>query len=289
MKLLILGCGYLGRRVALRAQSAGLSVTAATRRGSPDPDLSAAAIPQLAVDLDQPLPALELAGTAVLYLAPPPERGTSDPRAAAFCSAIGERQRPLKVVYLGTTGVYGDCAGARIDEEAPLRPATDRARRRQAAEETLRACCGGAGVPLVILRAAGIYGPGRLPLAALRAGQPVVRRDESPCSNRIHVDDLATICLAAVMRGRDGAIYNAADGDPGSMTDYFLAVAAAFGLPSPPQISMAEAAQRLSPALLSYLSESRHIDNRRVLGELGVTLRYPDLASGLAACRTEQG
>ncbi|AMV71020.1 SDR family oxidoreductase [Desulfuromonas carbonis] len=289
MKLLIVGCGYLGRRVALRAQNAGLTVTAVTRTGTPDRQLSAAAIPQLAADLDQQLPPLELAASVVLYLAPPPDTGTSDPRLAAFCNAIGEEERPLRFVYLGTTGVYGDCAGALIDEEAPLRPATDRARRRQAAEETLRAWCGTAGVPLVILRAAGIYGPGRLPLAALSAGQPVIRRDESPCSNRIHVDDLATICLAAVQRGRAGAVYNASDGDSCSMTDYFLAVAAAFRLPSPPQITMAEAAQQLSPALLSYLGESRRIDNRRVLSELGVTLRYPDLARGLAACRAEQG
>lgn len=267
-----------------------MAVTALTRSGSPDPALTAAAIPLLTADLDQPrtLAALDLDATTVLYLAPPPERGSSDPRITTFGATFSAKPRPLKIVYLSTTGVYGDCGGALIDEAAPLRPATDRARRRQAAEETLRSCCAAAGVALVILRAAGIYGPGRLPLAALSAGQPVVRREEAPCSNRIHVDDLAAICLAAVERGPDGAIYNACDSDSSSLTDYFLAVAAAFGLPSPPQISLAEAQQRLSPALLSYLGESRRVDNRRVLSELGLTLRYPDLQSGLAACRAEQ-
>ena len=199
----------------------------------------------------------------------------------------GKPGAQTKLVYLSTTGVYGDCGGALVDETRPLHPATDRARRRLAAEEVLGTWSRETGAALVILRVAGIYGPGRLPLAALRAGQPVLDRAEAPCSNRVHVDDLAAICLAAAERAPAGAVYNVCDGEHSTMTDFYIAVAEAFDLPRPPQISRAQARQVLSPALLSYLAESRRIDNRRLLAELGITLRYPTLQRGLAACRDD--
>jgi nucleoside-diphosphate-sugar epimerase len=289
MKLLIVGCGYLGRRVALLARNSGWEVTALNRSGTVDPDLAAAGVVAQAADLDQPpdLNRLAAKDATVLYLAPPPERGITDPRVGAWCAFARGDQRPARLIYLGTTGIYGDCGGALVDESTPPHPATDRARRRLAAERELQGWSLETGVPLLILRVAGIYGQGRLPLAALRAGQPVVNGNEAPFSNRIHVDDLAAVCLAAAERGPAGAIYNVSDGESSTMTDYFLAVAAAFGLPAPPQISLAQAQQQLSPMLLSYLAESRRIDNRRLLAELGVTLRYPNLRSGLAACRAE--
>ena len=206
---------------------------------------------------------------------------------AAWCASAREARRPEKLVYLSTTGVYGDCGGALVDETRPLHPATDRARRRLAAEEVLGTWSRETGAALVTLRVAGIYGPGRLPLAALRAGQPVLDRAEAPCSNRVHVDDLAAICLAAAERAPAGAVYNVCDGEHSTMTDFYIAVAEAFDLPRPPQISRAQARQVLSPALLSYLAESRRIDNRRLLAELGITLRYPTLQRGLVACRDD--
>ncbi len=289
MKLLIVGCGYLGRRVALLARRAGTAVTAVTRSGTLDPALAAAGVIGRAVDLDRPqsLEGLAAGNATVLYLAPPPEHGTTDPRAAAWCAFARGDRRPAKLVYLSTTGVYGDCGGALVDETRPLHPATDRARRRLAAEEVLGTWSRETGAALVILRVAGIYGPGRLPLAALRAGQPVLARAEAPCSNRIHVDDLAAICLTATERAPADAVYNVCDGEHSTMTDFYIAVAEAFDLPRPPQISRAQARQVLSPALLSYLAESRRIDNRRLLADLGITLRYPTLQRGLAACRDD--
>ena len=140
---------------------------------------------------------------------------------------------------------------------------------------------------IVILRVAGIYGANRLPLNRLREGAPVLRSEESPFSNRIHADDLARLCLAAADKGEDGEIINICDGETSTMTDYFNAVADAFALPRPPQVTMAEAKVLMPPLLFSYFSESRRLDNRRMRERLGGNLLYPDLASGLAACKKE--
>lgn len=282
----IVGCGDLGWRVARRARERHWPVSAVNRSGTgPVPT----GVTLVAADLDRPqsLAALEPGGSRVLYLVPPPPNGTDDPRVAAWCGFARGARRPSRLVYVSTSGVYGDCGGARVDETTPPRPQTDRARRRLAAEQALQVWSRETGVPLVILRVAGIYGPERLPLAALRAGQPVLRREEAPFSNRIHVEDLADICLAALERAPAGAIYNVSDGEESTFSDFFLAVAAAFELPAPPRISLAEARRQLSPGLLSYLGESRRLDCRRLQRELGVVLRYPTLAAGLAACRRQ--
>jgi nucleoside-diphosphate-sugar epimerase len=134
---------------------------------------------------------------------------------------------------------------------------------------------------VVLLRVTGIYGPGRLPLARLQQGHPVLNEAESPPTNRIHADDLAAVCLAAADRASDGEIFNVSDGQPGTMTQYFNAAADLLGLPRPPQVSMVEARQVMTPMMLSYLTETRRMDNRKMLAKLGVTLCYPDLASGL--------
>jgi nucleoside-diphosphate-sugar epimerase len=112
----------------------------------------------------------------------------------------------------------------------------------------------------------------------------VVREDESPWSNRIHADDLAQACCLAARQGRAGGVYNVSDGNPTTMTDYFYRVADFLRLPRPPAISMEEARITLGPGILSFLEESKRLDNRRMLDELGVGLRYPDLSSGLPAC-----
>jgi nucleoside-diphosphate-sugar epimerase len=139
-------------------------------------------------------------------------------------------------------------------------------------------------VPVIVLRVGGIYGPGRLPIERLRQALPVLRPEESLPGNRIHADDLAAACVAAGERGRADAIYNVSDGQDSTMTEYFFAVADALGLPRPPTVSLAEARGRLSQVMLSYLTESRRLDNRRMREELGVVLQYPDLASGLRSC-----
>lgn len=283
--IFIFGCGDLGSRVARLCQDRAVQVIGIVRTAASLARLQEAAIEGIGVDLDEGRLAYlpSLTGAGVYYFVPPPAHGVSDPRLDRLLRHLGEAP-PRKILYVSTSGVYGDCGGAWIDEDQPARPATDRARRRLWAERRLRAFGAAAGTQVVIVRVPGIYGPGRLPLDRLRRGEPVLLESECPYTNRIHVDDLAQVCLAAMERANDGATYNAADGHPGTMTSYFNAIADLFGLPRPPQISMVEARRRLSPGMLSYLGESRRICNRRMLRELGVELRYPDLSHGLASC-----
>jgi nucleoside-diphosphate-sugar epimerase len=284
LSVLVIGCGDIGRRVASLELAAGHPVAALARSETTAQPLRRQGIGVVRGDLDAPESLTNLpAGAAVLYyFAPPPATGTADPRLKAMLAALSSAALPERLVYISTSGVYGDCQGAWIDESRPLNPRTDRARRRVAAELELRDWSECHGVPCVILRVPGIYGPGRWPVERLRQGIPVVNEHESPYSNRIHADDLAQACCAAARFGRPGAVYNVSDGHPTAMTDYFYRVADALGLPRPPAMSLAEACRVLTPSMLSFLEESKRLDNRRMIEELRVTLRYPDLASGLA-------
>lgn len=282
----IVGCGYIGRRVARLERAAGGSAAALVRSENTAARLRRLGILTVTGDLDVPASLRDLPkATTLYYFAPPPATGTTDPRVRTLLAALDPAALPERAVYISTSGIYGDCRGEWVDEERPPHPQTDRARRRLDAEQVFLAWGERHGVACRILRVPGIYGPGRLPLERIRQGVPVVDERESPYSNRIHADDLAAACRAAACTGRGGRIYNASDGHPTTMTDYFYRIADLYGLPRPPAISLAEARQRLSPSLLSFLEESRRLDNRRMLTELRVRLRYPDLASGLAACR----
>lgn len=293
--MLIIGCGYVGGRLARRLHDDGVPVTGWTRTAQSSAALTAQDIPAVAADLDSPLDwPLDQIPSSLLYLAPPPSEGAEDTRMQHFLKALAQaRHRSLgaapRIVYMSTTGVYGNCDGDWVDESRPAAPAVDRARRRWDAEQQLRAWRERDGGELVILRVAGIYGPGRLPLERLQRALPMVRPEDAPWTNRIHADDLVSVCLAAMARGRDGEVYNVTDGTPGNMAEYFRAVADRAGLPRPPEIPLAEAGERLSAGLLSYLAESRRLDNRKMLRELGVTLAYPSLAGGLDACFDEAG
>jgi nucleoside-diphosphate-sugar epimerase len=281
----IIGCGYLGRRVAARERVGGASVRALAHRDTSAAELAALGIEPVRADLDDPdsLAALDLRGWRVYYFAPPPAHGVRDPRVRRAVAALAAAA-PQRVVYVSTTGVYGDCGGAWVTEDRAANPGADRARRRLDAESAWQEFGARTGTPVIVLRVPAIYGPGRLPLERLRQGLPLLRPVESPWSNRIHVDDLAAACTAAMVRGRAGAVYNVADGNPTTMTDFFNRVADVMGLPRPPCISGAEAQAALDAGMLSYLSESKRIDNTRMRRELGVTLKYPTLDSGLAAC-----
>ncbi len=287
---LIIGCGDVGRRVAALHQARDDAVLGLVRRAHSAKSLEAVGIRPVTADLDDPdalkdlLANLPMVGAALYWFAPPPSYGTADPRLDAFLNAINTAALPKKVVYISTTGVYGDTGNAWIDETYPTAPRTERAQRRLWAEHRLQTWCSKHGVPGVILRVPGIYGPGRLPTERLRKGLPVVRETECPITNRIHADDLAQVCVAAMARAPAEAVYNTTDGQPGTMTDYFNRVADLLGLSRPPSVSLAEAQRVLSPTMISYLRESRRISNRRMLEELSVELRHPDLASGLASC-----
>ncbi len=282
----IIGCGDIGRRVAALCQAQGAAVCALTRNSATAQQLTARDIVADVGDLDQTaaLPPLSTGDSVVFYFAPPPAQGGSDPRLRGFLQHIAPGALPAKLVYISTSGVYGDCQGDWVTEETPAKPSTDRARRRLDAETALQAWEANTGVPVVILRVGGIYGPGRLPVKRLRQATPILNAAECGYTNRIHADDLASICLAAASRGH--GIYNVSDGHPSTMTDYFNGVADLHGLPRPPQIGLAEAKTRLSAEIMSYLEESRRMDNRKMLRELGVQLRYPTLEQGLRACET---
>ncbi|WP_295399552.1 SDR family oxidoreductase [uncultured Thiocystis sp.] len=281
---IIVGCGYVGTRLARQSLDRGADVIGLTRGAAGLARLGAAGIPARRYDLlqdDLSELGLAVAGADVFHLAPPPEQGVEDPLTRRLIASFERAGQPRRIVYISTTGVYGDCQGGWVDETCPAQPTADRSRRRWDAEQSLRAWSQASGGELVILRVAGIYGPDRLPLERIRQGAPLVRAEEAPYTNRIHVEDLVSGCLAAMEKGIDGAVYNACDGAPSNMTDYFLAVADAAGLPRPPCLSLAEASEQLSAGMLSYLAESRRLSNRKLREELGVEFRYPTLADGL--------
>jgi nucleoside-diphosphate-sugar epimerase len=220
----------------------------------------------------------------VLHFAPPPDAGERDWRTANLIRALRKaRSIPQRLVYISTSGVYGDCGGGVVHEHQPARPQTSRARRRLDAERQLRAWGRAAGVTVVILRVPGIYAADRLPVERIRAGTPTLAAPEDPYTNHIHADDLARTARAALARGRSQRAYNASDGSWLRMGEYFDLIATSFGLPHPPRISRQDAQGHIPEKLLSFMRESRRLSNRRLRRELRLRLRYPSLAQGLAA------
>jgi nucleoside-diphosphate-sugar epimerase len=284
-KIFIIGCGDIGRRTAALWQARGAEVTALARSDASGQQLQQLGIAPVAGDLDQPasLRHLPLTGALLYYFAPPPAQDDTDARMRAMAAAMTDGVRPDRIIYISTTGVYGDNHGAWVTEDTPLQPRAARSKRRVDAESVLRAFGRQQAVPVVILRVPGIYGPGRLPIEAIKTRRPVLDESESGYTNRIHAQDLARVCVIAAERGRADTVYNVSDGHPSSMTAYFNQLADALGAPRPPVVSRAEAQRVLKPGMLSYLDESRRVDNRRMREELGVELLYPTLDAGLRA------
>ncbi|QEM66845.1 SDR family oxidoreductase [Geobacter sp. FeAm09] len=285
--MFIAGCGYIGRRVARLARDAGYEPTCLVRSAEHGAALEQTGFGTVIAALDDPagIPVPETAaGGVVLYCVPPPGGGLSDTRARNFCAALAALSPPPAViVYLGATSVYSETRGGVVTEDSPTAPASAMGKRRLDAEAAFREFGAAHGTAVVILRISGIYGPGRLPLMQISQGQPLLKEAESGPSNRIHADDLAQVCLAAVEKGEDGDVFNVSDGHPASMTSYFNAAADALGMPRQPQVTLEEARQAMSPLMFSYVSESRVVDNSRMLEKLGVRLRYPTMAQGLPA------
>ncbi|MDH5473397.1 MAG: NAD-dependent epimerase/dehydratase family protein [Gammaproteobacteria bacterium] len=280
----ITGCGFVGKLLAQQLLNKNIPVRAYV---SSDNSLSVCQKQTIAceiIDLDKSLSDLDLSGQRVMYFVPPPRSGQVDTRIRHFLNAI-EKKLPERLVLLSTTGVYGDCKGEWIDESQPLQPVADRAHRRANAEQQAQQFCQRFNIPLVILRVAGIYGPGKIPLARINSGQPVVNRQDSPFTNRIHVADLVTVCEMALLNSDINGIYNVTDGHPGTMYEYFMGVAAAMNLAAPPAISLQAARQQLSEGMLSYMDESRRISNAKLLHDFNLELQYPDLAHGLRSLR----
>jgi nucleoside-diphosphate-sugar epimerase len=285
--LLIVGCGDVGMRVA-RLLRGRWRLLALTTDGGRVPELRAAGICPLLGDLDRPATLARLAhlADAVLHLAPPAADGPTDRRTANLLHALARGGRARRIVYVSTSGVYGDCAGARVAETRALQPATARAQRRVDAEARLRWYGRTFGARVSLLRVPGIYAADRAgghPRERLARATPVLAPADDVYTNHIHADDLARACIAALHRGLPQRAVNVSDDSEIKMGDYFDLAADLCGLPRPPRIARAEAEGRLSPMALSFMSESRRLVNTRLVRELRVRLRYPRVHDGLLA------
>jgi len=236
----------------------------------------------LTANLVQPATLARLARLAshVIHLAPPPAVGAIDSRTRNLAAILPQG---ASLVYVSTTGVYGDCGGAEFDETRPVRPANPRAVRRVDAERVLRRWAKKAGGRVAILRVPGIYAQDRLPLERLQKGMPALVEEDDVYTNHIHADDLARLILLTLFRGAPQRLYHAVDDSDMRMADYFDAVADAYQLPRPPRLPRAQLREAVSPMMLSFMSESRRLRNDRVKQELGMRLRYATVRSALAA------
>ena len=242
------------------------------------PKLRSHGIVPLVGDLDRPrtLARLRTAPFAVLHFAPPPGEGRDDPRTRHLLAALASaRIIPRHIVYISTSGVYGDCDGVRVSESRARRARTPRARRRIAAEDRLRRFAAHHRISLAILRAPGIYAATRLPLERLRHGTPALTAEDDVYTNHIHADDLARAVIAALYRGRPNRAYNVSDDSELKMGAWFDLVADAFHLPRPPRVAWDVAEREIAPALLSFMAESRRLSNVRMKRELRVSLAHP--------------
>jgi nucleoside-diphosphate-sugar epimerase len=284
--LLIVGCGDIGMRV-VRLLHGRWRILALTSNPARRAEIRAAGAVPLLGNLDAAPTLARLAGLAdaVLHLAPPPSDGASDTRTANLLHALARKGHVGRIVYASTSGVYGDCAGARFDETRSVAPGTERARRRVDAEARVRHHGRAFGVRVSVLRIPGIYAndrPGGHPRERLMRRTPVLAADDDVYTNHIHADDLARACVAALGSGAPQRIYHASDDTEMKMGDYFDLAADLAGLPRPPRIARADGAAALSPVQLSFMSESRRLDNKRLKRELHLRLRYPTVHEGLA-------
>jgi nucleoside-diphosphate-sugar epimerase len=287
--LLIIGCGDVALRAAPLLQ-AHYRLLGLYRSPENRTLLRLRGITPVFGDLDIPGSLGKLAGVAnaVLHLAPPPNHGKRDTRTMNLLAALTKRPKmkgamlPQRLIYISTSGVYGDCNGALVDETRVLNPQTGRAWRRVDAEKQVRRWGLRNRVSVSILRVPGIYAFDRLPLARLRQRTPALLPEEDSYTNHIHADDLAGIVFAALRHARPGRIYHACDDSSLKIGEYFDLIADRFNLPRPLRIACADAEGRISPNMLSFMQESRRLANSRIKGELHVKLRYPTVIECMA-------
>jgi len=284
----IAGCGGIGLLVALRLQAEEVPVIGLVATTESKKHLKYHNVEACQVNLDETDPNLPSfsPNSLIYYFVPPQLDGIQDHRCQHFLTALSKQANlPKRIVAISTTGVYGNCDGEIINEEQVPNPVADRALRRFDMENQLRDWCVQNSVELVILRVGGIYGPERLPLKRIQKGIPVLHEELAPKTNRIHEEDLADICISVAKLKNlvtSFRIYNVSDGTNSNMTEYFYTLADHFKLPRPPAVDWQEAERVMSAGMLSYLKESRRIDNSRMLSELDIKLRYPNLEKGLS-------
>ena len=283
-RLLIVGCGDVGMRLIplLRSRFRVFALTSQPERLS---ELRSAGVIPILGNLDSPQSLYRLKGLSdiVVHLAPPPMQGSLDQRTRNLVAILPRHGR---LVYVSTTGVYGDCKGAYFDETRPVAPVNARAERRVDAERVLRRWARHHEGKLSILRVPGIYAADRLPLERLRQGTPALLDADDVYTNHIHADDLAQIIALALFRAQPLRVYHTVDDSALKMGDYFDQVATAFKLPLPPRVPRVELSKQVSPMLLSFMSESRRLSNLRMKTELGVRLRWPAVSDLLASLQS---
>jgi nucleoside-diphosphate-sugar epimerase len=280
MRILIVGCGDVGMRVAqlLGGRARLYALTHSPERHA---ELRAAGITPISGSLDDRQSLRRIAALAphVLHFAPPPGDGEADPRTQHLLAALG-RGSLSALVYISTSGVYGDCGGALVPETWPARPNNTRAKRRADAEARLRRF-GRTNGRVGILRAPGIYAQDRMPAERVRKGLPAIVAADDVHTNHIHAGDLARLALATLFRGRPNRLYNAVDDSGLKMGDWFDVVADHLGLPRPPRLTREEVLAAVTPAMRTFLTESRRLSNRRAKDELRFRLKYPTVRQGL--------
>ena len=278
----MVGCGDIALRVAqlLRMRYHLLGLVRSTARFD---ELRAAGITPVLGDLDDAGSLCRLAGLAhvMLHFAPPPNAGARDTRTQNLIAALSRGTLPKRLIYISTSSVYGDCAGALVSETHPLHPQSERAQRRADAEQQIRGWAKRNPVNASILRVPGIYAADRLPLDRLHAGIPAILEDEDSYTNHIHANDLAHIVVAALRHAKPNRVYHASDDSKLKMGDYFDLVADACGLPHPPRLARAEVQRTVSPMLWSFMNESRRLTNQRMKQELKTMLCYPTVNGAL--------
>ncbi|OJI05517.1 NAD(P)-dependent oxidoreductase [Polynucleobacter sp. MWH-Adler-W8] len=276
--ILIIGCGDIGLRVA-KQLSRSHRVFALTSQQNRFQELRAVGAIPILGNLDHPESLWRLSGLAqtVIHLAPPQNGGNRDCRTRNLLRILAQGSNAVRrLIYISTTGVYGDHRGGKVSEATPVNPQSERAQRRVDAERILRLWAPAHGVTLTILRVPGIYAADRLPIERLQAQTPALLPEEDAYSNHIHSDDLARLVCAAVYHGKPQRIINACDGGETKMGDYFDEVADAFGLERPARLPGGELQKIVSPMLWSFMRESRRVTNQR-LPELKTPLRYPSV------------
>lgn len=281
MRILIVGCGDVGLRAARLLQGRA-RLYALNRSPESRAALRAAGVIPIEGDLDDRKSLARIAALAdrVLHFAPPPTEGETDPRTKRLLATLGRGSLARSLVYISTSGVYGDCGGAAVAETWPARPNNTRAKRRADAEARLRRF-GRQGRKVRILRAPGIYAQDRMPAERVRKALPAIVAEDDVYTNHIHAEDLARLAIAALFHGRPNRLYNAVDDSGLKMGDWFDVVADHLGLPRPPRLARAEVIAAVTPAMRTFLTESRRLSNQRIKKELVFRLKYPTVREGL--------
>ena len=283
--LFCFGFGYTAQALAHRLADEGWVVGGTCRTAEKAAALREAGFCVELFDRDHPLASQALDGVTHLLVSVPPD-AAGDPILAVHGDDIAQIEGLRWLGYLSTTGVYGDRAGGWVDETAELSPSGERGRRRVSAEAGWLDLWHRCGVPVHILRLAGIYGPGRSPFEALRAG--TAKRIDKPGQvfSRIHVEDLVSVLAASIGWPRPGAIYNVCDDDPAAPEAVVAYAAALLGRPAPPLVPLEAAG--LSPMARGFYDDNKRVANGLIKNELGVRLRYPDYRAGLAAILADE-